>query len=359
MSRTISPITPRNAKYLFLDVVRFSKRTAEPQVDIVYHLNRIVLEVLDAFGLGPTSEDCILLPTGDGMCIAILGKESLDIDLQIALALLEGIHNHNDTSSSSERLELSTKFEIRIGINENLDIVIRDINGNRNVAGAGINLCQRIMSLGDASQILVGSTVFDRLRTSGKYFDSFRSYSAEVKRERFGVHQFIGSGYVGLNSHVPDYFAVSEPKLTELAAHYFVQCIKHAPEIKELVKSAGLVGRNRIVVLLYLLAQDSLAVSHSTDLAPETGVRTYRYGEASFNEQFDYYQKQDAWVTNECCQLIVHLVLSPYREYMFSQGLYDLIFVTEKGEEKLKKEWPSLYDSVIAKWPEVLKRISS
>lgn len=41
--------------------------------------------------------------------------------------------------------------------------IVFDINGHRNVAGAGVNLAQRIMSPADETQVLMGQPVYEVL----------------------------------------------------------------------------------------------------------------------------------------------------------------------------------------------------
>jgi hypothetical protein len=125
-----------------------------------------------------------------------------DIQMQIALGILKRIREHN-LHASDEQLA----FEVRIGINANRDNVVVDINGNRNVAGAGINEASRIMNKADGGQILVGNPVFETLKSHNEYVSSFRPYSATVKHGLLlQVHQFVGNGRPFLNVSVPNAF---------------------------------------------------------------------------------------------------------------------------------------------------------
>ena len=144
------------AKYIFLDVVGFTyNRSVEAQSDIVHSLNEIVKASLDEYSIH--DDNRIFLPTGDGICIALLNIECLhdiasayDIHVKIALGILKRLEEHNTSTEDVQR-----KFKLRIGINENIDNLVEDVNGNRNVAGDGINLAQRVMSLADGNQILI------------------------------------------------------------------------------------------------------------------------------------------------------------------------------------------------------------
>lgn len=130
-----------DAKYVFADVVGFTRgRSVEAQSDIVGYLNGVVRHAL--LGNGVPEGKCILLPTGDGLCVALLPYEGspYDVHVRVALSLLRGAHEHNEDTKDEMR-----RFEVRIGLNANTDNLVTDINGNRNVAGAGINMAQRVM----------------------------------------------------------------------------------------------------------------------------------------------------------------------------------------------------------------------
>jgi hypothetical protein len=104
-------VTRRLTKYVFLDVVGFSKRTAEDQARIVRRLNSIVTESLAAHEIG--EEGRIVIPTSDGMCVALIGRhQSYDVHLQVALGILKSLHAHN-----LETPETARRFLVRIGIN--------------------------------------------------------------------------------------------------------------------------------------------------------------------------------------------------------------------------------------------------
>jgi len=153
----------RLAKYIFIDVVQFSKRSAEAQSDIVKSFNEIVHQVLDKHNVNKDNDDdCILIPTGDGMCISLLSQDlPYDTHIQIALSTLKSISEHNEATENETR-----RFQVRIGINQNTDILVTDINGRKNVAGAGINMASRVMDKADGGQILVSQAVHHELQPS-------------------------------------------------------------------------------------------------------------------------------------------------------------------------------------------------
>ena len=60
-----------HVKYVFMDIVGYTKdRSVEAQVEIIRKLNQIVRKALDESKIELTKT--ILIPTGDGMCIALV-----------------------------------------------------------------------------------------------------------------------------------------------------------------------------------------------------------------------------------------------------------------------------------------------
>lgn len=163
-------------KYIFLDIVKYSfERTVEAQVEIIEVLNKLVLRSIETYKI--QAKNIVYLPTGDGICVCLINTiDPYDLPIKIALDLLNSLRDHNATESDPKR-----RFNIRIGINENHDSLIVDINGRNNVAGAGINLAQRIMNIAEDNQIFVGQSVYEKLVQRELYFDKFRPVSSEIK----------------------------------------------------------------------------------------------------------------------------------------------------------------------------------
>lgn len=202
-------------RYVYLDIVDFSiNRTVEAQSEIIQVLNRIVIE---AVGEQAVPSDSILyLPTGDGICICIINQiDPYDLHVQVSLGILRRLEKHNHSETDTRR-----RFKIRVGINENQDNLIVDINGQKNVAGLGINTSQRIMTLADPLQINVGESVYERLSQREAYSDMFRKRSSEVKHGLVLVcYQYVNNDFSYLDSRVPGK-PQKETKIQKEAAVY-------------------------------------------------------------------------------------------------------------------------------------------
>jgi class 3 adenylate cyclase len=341
MESAKAEVTRRYSKYIFLDVVSFSLRTAEAQAEIVEHLNEIVRASL-SLPADELERDCIFIPTGDGMCIAFINLElRYDIHIQTSLKILELLDTYNKSTSDETR-----KFQVKIGINQNTDILITDINSRTNVAGAGINLAARIMDKADGGQILVSQTVYEELQPSEKYMDKFQRFSAKDKHDkRFQVFQFVSDEYAGLNIDTPSEFKEkdaekeSEPKLDEHAAHYLAQAIRHRSKIFELKDQISHIDI-KATILYWMLAYNALS-SGVKKLA--SNEPTWMVARQPFDEQLKYIDEINFRVILVFFFLVRERLIK-YDYYFEEASLYEAyLFPNEMAAPNLEKQWPSIW----------------
>lgn len=331
-------------KSIFLDVVGFTNdRSVEAQVDIVGTLNRLVKESLDHHNI--TRPKRILLPTGDGLCIVLLDvKDPYDIHIRIALSILGSLEKHN--SASDDKVRASRKFQVRIGISQNDDTLVTDINGRRNIAGAGINTAQRVMDKADGGQVLVSQTVYDHLRHREKYMESFDEFVATTKHgERVNVYQLLDYTAHGFNSETPSAFHKdgTNKELTKLVAYYLAHAIVNRNVFLEHRTQMDQYGG---VILLYFKATDSREM-HEKEEIREPILKTYGAEEdMPFSEQYTYYSNFLVWVKSLLHRFIVREYLKDYTpcfETVYTTSR-DYRFVSRQGQERLKDEWPEIWD---------------
>ncbi|MDO8350038.1 MAG: PEGA domain-containing protein [Gallionella sp.] len=131
--------------------------------------------------------DRIILDTGDGAAVNFLGD--VESALQAALRLR--------ASLLSEDPSLEPKLLVRIGINLGPVRLVRDINGQPNIVGDGINVAQRVMGFADASQILVSRSYYDAVsRLSAQYTGMFH-YQGSRTDKHVREHEIYAIGYPG------------------------------------------------------------------------------------------------------------------------------------------------------------------
>lgn len=135
------------AHVLFIDVVAYSKLLTNEQHERLGELNQIVRET-DAFRAADGSGKLISLPTGDGMALAFSSAE--DAPVRCALQIAKALQSHPEIA-------------VRMGIHSGPVSGLTDVRGQTNVAGAGINVAQRVMDCGDAGHILLSKRVAEDL----------------------------------------------------------------------------------------------------------------------------------------------------------------------------------------------------
>ena len=330
-----------NIRYIFLDTVKFTQgRAAEAQSDIITNLNRIVKQVLASNNLLSTTDDkdskCILIPTGDGVCIAITDiTQPYDIHLKVATEILQKVYQHNEETEDQKR-----QFQIRIGLNENEDCFVTDINGKMNVAGSGINMSQRVMDKADGSQILIGRISYEKLTNHEHYEKDFRTFSTRDKHgHNFTVAQYIRKGLQYLDVDFPKVFKPASTKLSRKTAYYLAHAIKNrdffiAQSKRDQVETAA-------PILLYFLACDS---QEKQSIPEYSSPCLQTYGGTSINDQYNYYEKLGYHVKDLLISEIITRIPLVTLSDCFTGGPYLgwWSIVTANGIERLKKEWPDV-----------------
>src|SRR6516165_816285 len=148
------------AHVLFIDIVGYSKLLIDEQRDYLHTLNEVVRET-DAFRAAEAGGKLTRLPTGDGM--ALVFATTPDAPVSCALQVSEALRTHPE-------------LRVRMGIHSGPVSGITDVNDRSNVAGAGINLAQRVMDCGDAGHILLSRRVAEDL----EHYPRWRPYLHEL-----------------------------------------------------------------------------------------------------------------------------------------------------------------------------------
>ena len=135
------------AHVLFMDVVGYSKLLVNEQREIMQQLNQLVRKTAQ-FQTSEANGKLISIPSGDGMALVFF--QSLEEPVQCALEIARALKTH-------------PRLRLRMGVHSGPVDQIKDLNDRLNVAGAGINIAQRVMDCGDAGHILVSKRVADDL----------------------------------------------------------------------------------------------------------------------------------------------------------------------------------------------------
>src|SRR5207302_3919719 len=133
------------AHVLFIDIVGYSKLSINEQRAAIDELTQAV-RASEQVQNAEAAARLIKIPTGDGM--ALVFYKSPDEPVECALEISRALKEHR---------------QLRMGAHSGPVSGVIDVNGQANLAGAGLNMAQRVMACGDAGHILLSKRVADDL----------------------------------------------------------------------------------------------------------------------------------------------------------------------------------------------------
>jgi TolB-like protein/Tfp pilus assembly protein PilF len=132
---------------LFIDIVGYSKLLITEQSARLQTLKEIVWGT-EQFRQAQAEGKLLRLPTGDGG--ALVFRNNPEAPVKCAIEISKELTNHPE-------------LHVRMGIHSGPVNEITDLNAQANIAGAGINIAQRVMDCGDAGHILLSQHVAEDL----------------------------------------------------------------------------------------------------------------------------------------------------------------------------------------------------
>jgi class 3 adenylate cyclase len=124
---------------LFLDIVEYSKKPVSEQLQLKQDFNRVLTRALEHV----PPRDRIILDTGDGAAVTFMGDP--EDALFAAMAMRDGVG----------------ALAVRCGVNLGPVRLVKDLNGQMNIIGDGINVAQRVMSFARPGQLLVSRSFYE------------------------------------------------------------------------------------------------------------------------------------------------------------------------------------------------------
>lgn len=131
---------------VFLDIAEYSKRPVAEQIRVKDRFNGLIGDAIKDVAV----KERIVLDTGDGAAISFLGdpEDALHVAIRIRDAAGAGAPD-------------GMAVPIRIGINLGPIRLIKDINGQPNIIGDGINVAQRVMGFAQPGQVLASRSYYE------------------------------------------------------------------------------------------------------------------------------------------------------------------------------------------------------
>jgi TolB-like protein/class 3 adenylate cyclase/Tfp pilus assembly protein PilF len=215
-SETKKEIQLEIAHVLFIDIVGYSKLSINEQHAAVEELNEIV-RASEQFQKAEAASRLLKIPTGDGM--ALVFYTSPETPAQCAVEI-------------SRALKERPRLQLRMGVHSGPVSGVIDVNGHANLAGAGLNMAQRVMDCGDAGHILLSKRAAEDLGEYEQWRPLLHDLGAcEVKH---GMHVSI------VNLHADQ---VGNPQLPKK----FQALKKHSARVRWAAATAALLALVAIV----------------------------------------------------------------------------------------------------------------
>ncbi len=145
---------------LFIDIVGYSKLLINEQSEQIQKLKEIVRGT-EQVQIAEAESKLLRLPTGDGG--ALVFRTSPEAPVLCALEVSKALKNYPE-------------LRVRMGIHSGPVNEVTDLNEQANIAGAGINIAQRVMDCGDAGHILLSKHVAEDL----EHYPRWRTHLHEL-----------------------------------------------------------------------------------------------------------------------------------------------------------------------------------
>ncbi len=145
---------------LFIDIVGYSKLLINEQSEQIQTLKEIVRGT-EQFKKAEAEGKLLRLPTGDG--VALVFRNSPEAPVLCAMEISKALKSHPE-------------LKVRTGVHSGPVNEISDLNEQANIAGAGINIAQRVMDCGDAGHILLSRHVSEDL----EHYPHWKPYLHEL-----------------------------------------------------------------------------------------------------------------------------------------------------------------------------------
>src|SRR6266702_642143 len=175
------------AHILTMDVIEYSTLLIDEQSRMMAELTRTVRSAA-RFRQAEGEGKLLRLPTGDGMALVFFNDPEAPIECAMEIAVA---------------MKSSPEIRLRMGIHSGPVNQVVDVNERSNIAGAGIDIAQRVMDCGDAGHILLSKRVAEDLAPLPRWNPYLHDLGeCEVKHgRRISLVNFY-TGEVG-NSRMP------------------------------------------------------------------------------------------------------------------------------------------------------------
>jgi len=213
---------------IYLDLVGYSKNNEPIQVDLFKYFQKQIHHILyDQI----MNDECILIPTGDGIIIGLEEKNNSEYKLALNLA--------SDIIIWTKKNNVEIRTAIHVG---DVNVLI-DINKNKNIVGNTINDASRMLSGADDGSIIISKAFYKKYLRLGSFslgvkydIDEYLSYIIVDEDTIIDKHSFehfvysikiirdeVEYGYDGkiLTKFITNIYSNDYPKSENLKNRFF------------------------------------------------------------------------------------------------------------------------------------------
>jgi adenylate cyclase len=147
MAQESTPLALEIGHVLYIDIVGYTKLLINEQLEHLEKLREIA-RATETFRRAQAEGKLMRLPTGDGGALVFRTSPEEPVKCAVEIA---------------RELKKDPALRVRMGIHSGPVKEVTDLSEQGNIAGAGVNIAQRVMDCGDAGHILLSKRVADDL----------------------------------------------------------------------------------------------------------------------------------------------------------------------------------------------------
>src|SRR6266516_1354485 len=238
---------------LLIDIVGYSKMLIDEESQFLRELSEIVRST-EQYRSADADGKLLRLPTGDGM--ALVFRDNPEAPAKCALEISAALKSHPE-------------LKVRMGIHCGPVSEVADVTERANIAGAGINIAQRVMDCGDAGHILLSKHVADDL----EQYRQWRPYLHDL-----GECEVKQGGKIDIVNLYTD--RVGNPRLPKK----FQALKKHSARIRWAATTAALLALAAIVAGIAIFSRYRLGSA-----APEKSIAVLPFENRSEDKANAYF----------------------------------------------------------------------
>src|SRR5438552_15308926 len=258
---------------LFIDIVGYSKLLINEQSEQMQKLREIVRGT-EQFRIAEAAGKLLRLPTGDGG--ALVFRTSPDAPVLCGLEISKELKSHPE-------------LRVRMGIHSGPVNQITDLNEQANIAGAGVNIAQRVMNCGDAGHILVSKHVAEDLEHYPRWRPLLHDLGeCEVKH---GAKISVVNLYTedAGNSQLPDKFSKQKQRPGQLAGSTGGQIFRRPVLVTVIAVSVALLVAGAFFFYRGTASKRSAAPTPSQQIGGEKSIAVLPFVDLSQAKDQEYF----------------------------------------------------------------------